>query len=80
MTRGDPVLLYDPDAIDPTQFADVEPLAVDEPAAANCLRAGDRLILAAGNPVPRTRCATAASRWSRSTSPSFRKPKRESPA
>ena len=47
---GDPILLYDPAAIDPTQFADVQPVAVDEPAAANCLRAGDRLILASGNP------------------------------
>ena len=39
-------------AIDPTQFAGVEPLAVDEaePAAANCVRAGDRIILPAGNP------------------------------
>jgi len=34
------------------QFAHVEPLAVDEgePAAANCLRVRDRLILPAGNP------------------------------
>ena len=47
---GDSVLLYDPNAIDPSQFDGVEPLPVDEPAAANCLRAGDRLILAAGNP------------------------------
>jgi dimethylargininase len=47
---GTPVLLYDRRSIDPAQFADVEPLAVDEPAAANCVRAGDRLILPAGNP------------------------------
>ena len=47
---GDGVLLYNPKAIDPTQFAGVEPLAVDEPAAANCVRAGERLILPAGNP------------------------------
>jgi dimethylargininase len=44
------VLLYDPQAIDPAQFAGVEPFAVDERAAANCVRAGDRLILPAGNP------------------------------
>ena len=47
---GDPILLYDPNAVDPTQFADVQPFTVDEPAAANCLRAGQRLIIAAGNP------------------------------
>ena len=47
---GDSVLLCDANAIDPSQFDGVEPLPVDEPAAANCLRAGDRLILAAGNP------------------------------
>ena len=47
---GDPVLIYDPGSIDPAQFADVLPLAVAEPSAANCLRAGDRLILPAGNP------------------------------
>ena len=29
---------------------DVEPIPTDEPAASNCLRAGDRLILPAGNP------------------------------
>lgn len=49
---GTPVLLYSPRSVDPDQFADVEPLAVDEaePDAANCLRVGDRLILPAGNP------------------------------
>lgn len=47
---GQDILLYDPRAIDPAQFTGVEPLAVDEPAAANCVRAGDRLILPAGNP------------------------------
>ena len=47
---GAPILLYDPDAVDPDQFAGVEPLAVLESAAANCVRAGDRLILAAGSP------------------------------
>ena len=50
--RGTPVLLFNPKCVDPAQFEGVEPLAVheDEPAAANCLRAGDRLILPAGNP------------------------------
>lgn len=50
--HGVPVLLYSERMVDPRQFAHVEPLAVDEsePAAANCLRAGDRLILPAGNP------------------------------
>ena len=47
---GDGVLLYNASAIDPSQFADVEALAVDEPAAANCVRAGGRVILPAGNP------------------------------
>jgi dimethylargininase len=47
---GDDVLLYNPDAIDPAQFSGVEPLAVDEPAAAICARGGDKLILPAGNP------------------------------
>jgi dimethylargininase len=47
---GDGVLLYNCQAIDPSQFAGVESLAVAEPAAANCVRAGNRLILPAGNP------------------------------
>jgi len=47
---GDGVLLYDPATIDPAQFAGVEAVAVLEPAAANCVRAGERIILPAGNP------------------------------
>ncbi len=47
---GDGILLYDPATIDPSQFASVEPLAVEETAAANCVRLSDRLILPAGNP------------------------------
>ena len=49
---GTPMLLYDAAAIDPAQFADVVPFAVDqsERAAANCLRVADRLINPAGNP------------------------------
>nr|NUR38012.1 dimethylargininase [Sphingomonas sp.] len=49
---GAPVLIYDQRCIDPAQFAGVEilPVAPDEPAAANCVRAGNRLILPAGNP------------------------------
>lgn len=47
---GDPVLLFSQSAVDPAQFAGVEPVAVLEPAAANCIRAGERLILPAGNP------------------------------
>jgi dimethylargininase len=50
---GMPTLLHNPACIDPAaQFAGADPLAVDEeePAAANCLRVGDRLILPAGNP------------------------------
>jgi dimethylargininase len=50
--HGTPVLLYNERAVDPRQFAGVDPLPVDdgEPAAANCLRVGERLILPAGNP------------------------------
>jgi len=47
---GNGVLLYNPAAVDPGQFSGVEPFAVLEPAAANCVRAGDHLILAAGSP------------------------------
>ena len=49
---GTLVLLYHPGSVDPSQFAGVESVAADpeEPGAANCLRAGDRLILPAGNP------------------------------
>ena len=47
---GNGVLLYNPAAVDPAQFPGVEPVAVLEPAAANCVRAGDHLILAAGSP------------------------------
>jgi dimethylargininase len=50
--NGANVLLFDPDCIDPEQFVGVEPLAVDpsEPAGANVVRAGNHLIVAAGNP------------------------------
>lgn len=47
---GNPVLLYHPDWISPAIFADVEPVAVTEPAAANVLRAGDRLFVSAEAP------------------------------
>jgi dimethylargininase len=49
---GTPVLLYSEQSVDPSQFAGVEPLPVDElePAAANCVRLADRLIIPAGNP------------------------------
>jgi len=46
---GTPVLLYNEKSVDPEQFAGVEPVAVLEAAAANCVRAGDKLILPAGN-------------------------------
>jgi dimethylargininase len=50
--RGEPILLYSERSVDPAQFTGVEALAVDEaePAAANCIRVADRLILPAGNP------------------------------
>jgi dimethylargininase len=44
------LLVYNPAAIDASQFADVEAFAVEESAAANCVRAGNRIILPAGNP------------------------------
>lgn len=49
---GRPVLLYRPEAIDPTQFAQVEPLPVNpgEAAAANCVRVADKLVVPAENP------------------------------
>ena len=47
---GNNLLLYNSQAIDPAQFADVEPVGVLEPAAANCVLANDRIILPAGNP------------------------------
>ena len=46
---ADGLLLYDPAAIDASQFADVEAFPVEESAAANCVRAGNRIILPAGN-------------------------------
>jgi dimethylargininase len=51
-STGTPLLLFDPGSVDPAQFAGVEPIAVSEgePAAANCVRAGNRLILPLGNP------------------------------
>ena len=47
---GSGMLLYNPQAVDPSQFTGVEPIAVLEPAAANCVLANDRIILPAGNP------------------------------
>jgi dimethylargininase len=47
---GTPVLLFNPRCVDPKQFAGADPLPVLEPAAANCVRAGDHLILPGGNP------------------------------
>ena len=54
---GDGVLLFNPSCVDPSQFHDVEPIAVEnsEPAAANCVRAGGCLIMPAGNPVTAAR-------------------------
>ena len=49
---GNSVLPYAVGSVDPSQFSNVDPMPVDpgEPAAANCLRVGSRLILPAGNP------------------------------
>ena len=48
---GRPVLIFDERSVDPGQFKGTELLAVEERAAANCVRAGDRLILPLGNPL-----------------------------
>jgi dimethylargininase len=49
---GRPTVLVNPDWIDPTLFAGTSPVIVGEgePFAANCVRAGDRLIVASGSP------------------------------
>lgn len=49
---GRSTLLANPDWVDPSQFAGVEvlPVSDQEPNAANCVRAGNRLIMAAGSP------------------------------
>jgi len=52
---GNNVLLYSERSIDPSQFAGVEPVATIEPDAANCVLAGDRLVLPAGNPLTAAR-------------------------
>ena len=51
-SAGNPVLLYAERSVDPAQFDGVDALATDpdEPDAANCVRAGHRLVLAAGSP------------------------------
>ena len=51
-TAGRLVLVYNRACVDPSQFTDVEALAVDdeEPRAANVLRIGKRLIMPAGSP------------------------------
>jgi dimethylargininase len=48
--HGTARILVNSDWIDPALFTDVEAIETHEAAAANCLRAGDRLILPAGNP------------------------------
>jgi dimethylargininase len=42
-------ILVNPNLIDPSLFPGVEPILVSEPAAANCVRAGEHLLLPAGN-------------------------------
>ena len=50
--QGVPTVLVNEQWVDPSYFADTQAIAVppDEPFAANLVRAGDRLIMAAGNP------------------------------
>ena len=54
---GRPILLVNPDWVEPGLFVGTDPLAVatDEPSAANVVRAGDRLIMAAGSPRTATK-------------------------
>jgi len=49
---GRPTLLVNPQWVDPTLFAGIDPMPVaeDEPFGANVVRAGERLIYAAGSP------------------------------
>jgi len=47
---GTPVLLYDEESVDPGQFEHIEAVRVEERPAANCVRAGTRVVLPAGNP------------------------------
>ncbi len=49
---GRPTLLVNPGWIDPSQFSGVNvlPVAEQEPNAANCVRAANQLIMAAGSP------------------------------
>lgn len=51
-SAGKLVLLYNPLAVNPRQFAGVQPVAVDEDEAdaANVLRVGERIIMPAGYP------------------------------
>lgn len=57
---GDPVLLHNPAWVDAALFPGTVPLAVDpaEPFAANVLRVGDTLVVAAGAPRTRDRLAS----------------------
>jgi len=50
--RGRPTLLVNADWVDPALFPGTDPFltAEGEPSAGNCVRAGDRLIMAAGSP------------------------------
>ena len=49
---GSPTLLFNSDWVDPSLFAGTDPVPVpeDEPNAANCVRAGEFVLLAAGSP------------------------------
>ncbi len=56
---GDPVLLFNPAWVDAALFPGTLPLAIDpgEPFAANVLRVGNTLVVAAGTPRTRDRLA-----------------------
>lgn len=50
--RGTPTVLINPDWVDPAIFSDTLAVEVprEEPFAGNCVRAGDRLLMASGSP------------------------------
>lgn len=50
--EGRPALLVNAEWVDPNLFPETDPVftADSEPSAGNCVRAGDRLLVAAGNP------------------------------
>lgn len=72
---GDPLLLVAAGHVDPTVFDDVEVLEIgpEETAAANAVRAGDTLLIAAGYPRVRDALARRGFQWVELDTSEFRK-------